>query len=91
MLRHWLFNKVQGVKKRLGLPVFNPAAAFGHSDPIGSSDLNRMFADHDGRLVHKWTQYLDLYDRHLASRRGTAVRMLEIGVALGGSLDLWRK
>ena len=54
-------------------------------------DLARDFFAHDGRLVHKWVQYLEPYERHFAPYRGTSVRMLEIGVSQGGSLELWRK
>lgn len=91
MLASWAFNKWQGLRRRLGLPIANPAGDFGHSEPIGTSELNDIFAAHDGRLIHKWTHYLDIYDRHLSNWRGKPVRMLEIGVAQGGSLELWRK
>lgn len=56
----------------------------------GTSDLFKLFRDHKGRLIHKWVHYLDLYDRHFAKFRGP-VKMLEIGVFQGGSLELWRK
>lgn len=52
------------------------------------------FADllehHDGRLLQKWSHYPPIYDRHLAPYRGRQVTLLEIGVAHGGSLQLWR-
>lgn len=44
----------------------------------------------DGRRVHKWAHYLDVYERHLAQYRGRAITMLEIGVQSGGSLRMWR-
>lgn len=55
----------------------------------GSSNLFKLFMSHEGRLIHKWDHYLDLYDRHFAAIQSP--RMLEIGVFKGGSLELWRK
>lgn len=53
--------------------------------------LERLFFSHDGRPVSKWVHYLPFYDRVLAPYRGRPVRMLEIGVMHGGSLELWRR
>lgn len=54
-------------------------------------DMSRLFYDHNGRHISKWSHYLPIYDRHLSGFRGRPVRMLEIGVFKGGSLQLWRK
>ncbi|ACA20318.1 hypothetical protein M446_6041 [Methylobacterium sp. 4-46] len=48
-------------------------------------------ADPESRFASKWTHYLDAYDRHLARYRGRPVRLLEIGVNHGGSLQVWRR
>jgi Methyltransferase domain len=56
-----------------------------------SGDLARVFSETQQGLVNKWHHYLPLYDRYLAPRRGTAFRMLEIGVSHGGSLSMWRR
>lgn len=56
----------------------------------GTSEISRLFFGHSGRLIDKWVHYLDLYDRHFSPFRGP-VKMLEIGVFEGGSLELWRK
>jgi hypothetical protein len=56
-----------------------------------SSDFARIFFAHDGRVVNKWLHYLDVYDRHLSRFRDTDVRVLEIGVYMGGSLQILRK
>lgn len=53
--------------------------------------LRELFDRHEGRLVHKCDHYFDIYERHFSAFRGTAPRILEIGVSHGGSLDLWRK
>jgi cephalosporin hydroxylase len=57
----------------------------------GEDEMSRLFYAHEGRFVQKWGHYLPIYDRHLAPFRGAPVRILEIGVSQGGSLQLWRK
>jgi cephalosporin hydroxylase len=54
------------------------------------SDMARLFFERKGRPAHKWVHYLDIYERHFAPFRQKPVRMLEIGVSYGGSLELWR-
>lgn len=41
--------------------------------------------------LDKWRHYLKVYDRHFSRFRGKPVRILEIGVFLGGSLRLWQE
>lgn len=55
-----------------------------------SNPLRRYFVANTGRLIHKCDHYFDIYDRHFARFRGQAVRVLEIGVYHGGSLEMWR-
>ena len=40
--------------------------------------------------MRKWSHYFEIYDRHFARFRGRPVRMMEIGVGEGGSLEMWR-
>lgn len=40
---------------------------------------------------HKWHHYFPLYERQLGHLVGTNARLLEIGVAEGGSLAMWRQ
>ncbi|MBS0212418.1 MAG: class I SAM-dependent methyltransferase [Proteobacteria bacterium] len=54
------------------------------------NDLQAFFEANDGRLIHKWMHYFEVYDRHFARFRGTDVHVLEFGVSQGGSLDMWR-
>lgn len=56
-----------------------------------SGDLVDIFTKNTGAVVHKWHHYIPLYDQYFSSRRGGAVRFLEIGVSKGGSLQMWRK
>lgn len=41
--------------------------------------------------VRKWHHYFDIYERYFAPLRGQPLRVLEIGVARGGSLRIWRE
>lgn len=54
------------------------------------NDLERYFSAHTGGLIHKWDHYFEVYDRHLSRFRGTDVHVVEIGVAHGGSLQMWK-
>jgi hypothetical protein len=93
-LRDWLYYKWQGMRRRLGLPVPQYIAPFELSDLRGiqkRSDLAKLFFAHDGRTIHKWVHYLDLYERYFAPLKSGPVTLLEIGVFKGGSLQLWRR
>ncbi len=54
-------------------------------------DFEWLFRHHQGRRVDKWRHYFHIYDRHFERFRGTRVRVLEIGVDHGGSLQIWKK
>ena len=63
------------------------------------SDLEHRALEHQGLPFTKSWHYFDFYSRHLADlalesrqgRRAQPLRILEIGVWRGGSLELWRK
>jgi hypothetical protein len=58
----------------------------------GSGEIERAFYSHEGRLIHKWGHYFEIYERFLSPLRSKeTLRLLEIGVSHGGSLQLWRK
>jgi hypothetical protein len=42
-----------------------------------------------GRVLDKWIHYFPVYSRHFAAYRGRSIRILEVGVYRGGSLDMW--
>ncbi len=44
----------------------------------------------EGPGIFKFPHYFDIYDRHLSRFRGREVHIVEIGVAGGGSLGMWR-
>lgn len=53
--------------------------------------LTQLYKDHIGKVSDKWTIYLTEYDRILDSYRDKQVRLLEVGVQNGGSLEIWSK
>jgi hypothetical protein len=55
------------------------------------SRLQTLFATNRGRYLGKWPHYLPFYEQAFERYVGRPVRMLEIGVQYGGSLELWRK
>jgi hypothetical protein len=83
----WLFRKVSKPHPGITPFVLDEDQARAITPPSEVADL---FFGHSGRIVHKWTHYLELYDRYFQRFKGTRVRMLEIGVSEGGSLQLWR-
>lgn len=51
--------------------------------------LHRYFINNNGRPIHKWLHYFDVYETHLSKFRGKAPLVMEIGVYEGGSLQMW--
>lgn len=51
--------------------------------------LIQNYQEHQGKLTDKWEIYLRKYDELFAPFRGKAIRMLEIGIQNGGSLEVW--
>lgn len=54
-------------------------------------DLLDIFVQTSGAGVDKWNHYLPLYEHYFAPCRHKPVKLLEIGVLKGGSLEMWRK
>ena len=71
-----------------------------------SCELERIYYEHTGRRILKWHHFLRIYDYHLGHYRNILhhpelnilesvatdghLRILEIGVQHGGSLQMWR-
>ena len=53
--------------------------------------LNQLYAEHTGKVSDKWSLYLTEYDRLFDDYGDKQVRLLEIGVQNGGSLEIWSK
>lgn len=56
-----------------------------------TNDVERLYYTQADRSMSKWHHYLAVYDRHLSRYRGRPVRLLEIGIKDGGSLQMWRR
>jgi hypothetical protein len=53
--------------------------------------LREIFEAHHDRFLHKWDHYIEIYDRHFSAFRNKEIVFVEIGVAHGGSLQMWRE
>lgn len=53
--------------------------------------LLELYGEHQGKVSDKWSIYLAEYDRLFSVFREQPVRMLEIGIQNGGSLEIWSK
>jgi len=56
-----------------------------------SPSLSEIVEQHTGRLIFKWDHYLPIYERYLGAYRHRPIRLLEIGVFHGGSLQMWKR
>jgi hypothetical protein len=69
-------------------------AAFYLGDGLSDLQSDPLFGffstKRTGRILDKWIHYFPIYSEHFAAYRGRPVRVLEIGVYRGGSLDMWR-
>jgi hypothetical protein len=54
-------------------------------------DLWQDFQTNQGKVIRKWEHYFPVYERHFGSWRGRTLTFLEVGVAHGGSLAMWRR
>lgn len=53
--------------------------------------LVELYAEHVGKSTVKWESYLHVYEQILSPYRDKPIRLLEIGVQNGGSLEIWAK
>jgi len=67
--------------------LFQKGAAVVHREPGG---LEQFFDNKQGRGIQKWRHYFDIYERHFGKFVGKEVHVVEVGVASGGSLEMWR-
>ena len=58
---------------------------------MSKNTLQQLYAQHSGKVSDKWSSYLTEYDRLLNPFRNKPVRLLEIGIQNGGSLEIWSK
>ncbi|KXW58064.1 demethylmacrocin O-methyltransferase [Ferrovum myxofaciens] len=56
---------------------------------MNKNSLYKLYMNHVGKVTDKWSLYLQEYDRLFESFRDKPVRLLEIGIQNGGSLEIW--
>ncbi|WP_346832794.1 class I SAM-dependent methyltransferase [Pseudomonas abietaniphila] len=56
-----------------------------------SHDLRHLYNVHAHNVSDKWSSYLDTYESVLSPYKADPVKLLEIGVQNGGSLEIWAK
>jgi len=69
-------------------------SGFSHTtNSRASGALRRIFIEHEGYASDKWEHYLPIYEAAFSkfTARGQPIRLLEIGVQNGGSLQVWSK
>ncbi len=57
---------------------------------ITSNLLEEFFLFEDHRVINKWWHYFEIYHNYFQRYVGKDVKMLEIGVSKGGSLQMWK-
>jgi hypothetical protein len=91
-----LYHRVKGrIDRTLGKDPGHNANDFYVAPAEAESRLERSalvnyFIDNKSRALWKWGHYFPIYDKHFERFRGSAVKMLEIGIYKGGSLQMWR-
>jgi hypothetical protein len=59
-------------------------------DPASDNPLWTYFCQNNKNVIHKWHHYFDIYHNHFQRYRNQPVKILEIGVFQGGSLQMWK-
>ena len=81
ILKHAIGNMLRGLAS---------GANDGRDEGATNPFIDYLESHPEGRMVHRWLHYFDIYHRHFAPFRGQALTMIEIGVFNGGSLPMWR-
>lgn len=58
---------------------------------MANPTLAQLYAKHEGKVSDKWSLYLAEYDRVFQKYLGKPIRLLELGIQNGGSLEIWSK
>lgn len=54
------------------------------------NDLEKFYFEKSHHTINKWMHYFEAYNQFFSRYRGKDVKMLEIGVFKGGSLQMWK-
>ena len=53
--------------------------------------LKDLYQNHSGKVSHKWTSYLNVYENKLKNYQNLPIKFCEIGIMNGGSLEIFSK
>ena len=53
--------------------------------------LKDLYKEHSGKVSHKWTSYLNVYEEKLKPYQKLPIKFCEIGIMNGGSLEIFSK
>jgi len=53
-------------------------------------DLKEYWLNNTGKKITKWTHYFPVYEKHFKPLTDKPIKILEIGILNGGSLQMWR-
>ena len=53
-------------------------------------ELWNYFTTNKGKKITKWKHYFPIYEKHFTPIRNRPIKILEIGILNGGSLEMWR-
>lgn len=56
---------------------------------MARSTLTTLYSKHQGKLSDKWSIYISIYQRLFSELVDQSLRILEIGIQNGGSLEIW--
>jgi len=56
---------------------------------VTTPTFRQFYDSHAGRGIWKWSNALDAYQRHLAPMAGQPLKLAEVGVQSGGSIEMW--
>jgi Methyltransferase domain len=87
---YWLARTLRA-RRGQDQPAFAVSVPEAVTSGADATDLGRTLFKLTSQPVFKWTHYLPAYEAEFGPLRGRPIRMLEIGVYKGGSLQLWRE
>ena len=54
------------------------------------NDLESFCYNTKGKIIHKYTHYLKIYEKHFSKFRNRSPVIVEVGIGHGGSLQMWK-
>ena len=54
------------------------------------NELKKFFYKNNKKDLNKWLHYFDIYEENFSKFKKRKITILEIGIAKGGSLRMWK-